>query len=168
MVERQRNDVTDGVSWRCLQCKARKTIREGSFFHKSRLTLQKWLILMLWWAREYAVTEAAQEAEVDKNTAVDVYRWLREVCSTKLLPMPMVLGGPGVVVQIDESLFRHKPKVTKITEILLQDDFECNCDNNHFKQHLNTYIHTFRIIVEDQHQPRCGCSEWWTHHIPLL
>lgn len=25
--------------------------------------------------------------------------------------MPIVLGGPGIIVQIDESLFRHKPKV---------------------------------------------------------
>ena len=33
------------------------------------------------------------------------------VCSTKLLQSPTILGGPGVVVQIDESLFRHKIKV---------------------------------------------------------
>ena len=68
---------------------------------------------MYWWSREYPVTEAAKVAEVDANTAVDVYRWLREVCSTKLLQTPIiVLGGPGIVVQIDESQFRHKPKVT--------------------------------------------------------
>ena len=24
--------------------------------------------------------------------------------------LPLLLGGPGVIVQIDESLFRHKPK----------------------------------------------------------
>ena len=47
----------------------------------------------------------------DKNTAYDVYRWLREVCSTKHLATPIILGGSGVVVQVDESHFRHKPKV---------------------------------------------------------
>ena len=60
---------------------------------------------------EYAVTDAAKIAEVDENTAVDVYQWLREVCSTKLLNTPILLGGPGVTVQIDESQFCHKPKV---------------------------------------------------------
>ena len=49
--------------------------------------------------------------EVDEGSAIDVYRWLREVCSTKLLQTPMVLGGPGVVVEINESHFHHKPKV---------------------------------------------------------
>ena len=112
MVERSRNNVHDGVSWRCLQCKGRKTIREGSFFHKSNLTLQKWFVLMIWWAREYPVSDAAKEADVDRGTAIDVYRWLREVCSTKLLSTPIVLGGRGDIVQIDESLFRHNPKVS--------------------------------------------------------
>lgn len=64
------------------------------------------------WAREYPVTDAAEEAEISLRVAIDIYQWLREVCSTKLLQSPMILGGPGVVVQIDESLFRHKPKVT--------------------------------------------------------
>ena len=91
MVERARNDVTDKVSWRCQQCKGWKTIREGSFFHKSHLPLQKWFVLMYWWAREYPVSDAAMEAEVDRGTAVDVYRWLREVCSTKPLIRPRAL-----------------------------------------------------------------------------
>ena len=75
------------------------------------IPLQKWLILIFWWAQEYPVTDAEKAAEVDVGTAVDVYRWLREVCSTKLLGMSITLGGPGVVVQFDESLFRHKPMV---------------------------------------------------------
>ena len=115
MVERRRNDVTDGVSWWCRTCKSRKSIREGSFFSKSRLTLQKWLILMYMWAREYPVKDAAEEAEVQEKTAIDLYQWLREVCSTRLIADgPVVLGGPGSIVQIDESLFRHKPKVVTI------------------------------------------------------
>ena len=94
-----------------LPAKKTKTIRKDSFFAKSKMTLQEWLILIYWWARQYPAKDAAQEAEVDKNTSCDVYRWLREVCSTALLSVPVVLGGPGVVCQIDESLFTHKPKV---------------------------------------------------------
>ena len=121
MLERVRNDVCDGIRWRCTTCKTSTSIKEGSFFYKSKLPLQKWLILIFWWAQEYPVTDAEKAAKVDVGTAVDVYRWLREVCSTKLLGMSITLGGPGVVVQVDESLFRHKPKVNKM-RVLLQID----------------------------------------------
>ena len=70
------------------------------------------------WAREYPVTDAAEESEISARVAVDIYQWLHEVCTTKLLQTPIILGGPGVVVQIDESLFRHKPKVNIICSIL--------------------------------------------------
>ena len=123
MTEKSRNDVSDGVSWWCRRCKGRKTIREGSFFSKSRLSLQQWLLLIYWWARQYPVTDAAKETNVDKGTACDVYRWLREVCSTRLLRTRIVLGGPGVIVQIDESLYCHKPKVT---DPILISSIECN------------------------------------------
>ena len=73
MEERCRNDVIDGVSWWCPQCKGRPSIREGSFFTKSCLTLQKWMILLHYWVRQYPVTDAAEEAEVTKHTAIDVY-----------------------------------------------------------------------------------------------
>ena len=58
-------------------------------------------------------TDAAQEAKVEKNTAVQAYQYFRDICSWRLLnhDAPLILGGPGVVVHIDESLFRHKPKV---------------------------------------------------------
>ena len=97
--------------WRCPQCTKCVSVRDGSFFHKSKLTLQRWLILLYWWVRQYPVTDAAEEAKVEPNTAVAVYQWLREVCSTKLIQTRIQLGGNGAIVQIDESLFRHKPKV---------------------------------------------------------
>jgi len=68
---------------------------------------------MHWWCRQYPVTDASQEAKVTEATGVQAYQYFRDICSWRLLnrDAPLMLGGPGVIVQIDESLFRHKPKV---------------------------------------------------------
>ena len=63
------------------------------------------------------MTDAATEADVTDATACQVYQWLREVCSSTLLETPIILGGPGVIVQVDESQFRHKPKVGVTIEL---------------------------------------------------
>ena len=115
MRERRRSDISDGICWYCTQCKSTKTVRESSFFSKSRISLRQWMMIIYWWARQYPVSDCNEEAEVDQHTAIDIYQWLREVCTTRLMQdPPIVLGGPGLTVQIDESLFRHKPKVNGV------------------------------------------------------
>ena len=113
MEMKERSDISDGYRWRCPDCNKTASIRKGSFFEQSKLTLQKWLLLMHRWARQYPVTDAAVEVEVTEKTAIQVYQWLRDVCSYRLCSVdpPIKLGGQGVVVTIDESLFSHKPKV---------------------------------------------------------
>ncbi len=77
------------------------------------------MIGFLWWSRQYPVTDFADFAEITEHTAIDIYQWLREVCSTTLVQIPIVLGGPGIIVQIDESQFRHKPKVLIIIHTII-------------------------------------------------
>ena len=61
------------------------------------------------------MTDSAVEAEVEQKIAIDIYQWLREVCSKRLIrDGSIILGGADVVVHIDESLFRYKPKVIPI------------------------------------------------------
>ena len=55
------------------------------------------------------MTDAAKDAEVSERMAINMYGWYRDVCTHKLLSAPIVLEGPGVIIQIDESLFCHKP-----------------------------------------------------------
>ena len=133
--------MSDGVSWYCPQCYTRKSIRQNSFFPKSRLPLKKWVLLIYFWVRQYPVTDAHEEAEVGEHTAIDIYQWLRKVCSQKLLGDPqIVLGGPHTIVQIDESLFRHKPKVSSkftIQKMVLV------CNMHHIRV---PYSHTNSII----------------------
>ena len=113
MTLQDRSDISDGCRWRCTDCKKAVSIRNRSFFSKSKIPLQKWLLLMHWWSRQYPVKDAAEETGVSEPTAIQVYAWLRDVCSYRLCTVypPIMLGGQGVVVAIDESLFSHKPKV---------------------------------------------------------
>ena len=77
------------------------------------------MLLIYWWSRQYPVTDAAQESEVSRSVAIDVYQWLREICGWRLINHDdLRLGGAGPagpihpkVVEIDESRFSHKPKV---------------------------------------------------------
>ena len=57
------------------------------------------------------MTKAAEECGINEGNAVDFYQFFRDICSWKLVNTVIKLGGPDVVVQIDESLMTHSPKV---------------------------------------------------------
>ena len=65
-----RADISDGCRWRCPDCRTAVSIRKGSFFEKSKLTLQKWLLLMHWWSRQYPVKDAKGELDVSERVAI--------------------------------------------------------------------------------------------------
>ena len=88
---RQKSDISDGCIFRCGSCKTTKSLRAGSFFRKSKLSLQQWLELLYWWVCEYPVTDVAEEPRVGRDTAIDAYQWFREVCSTELVQTPIQL-----------------------------------------------------------------------------
>ena len=51
------------------------------------------------------VGPVTEEIEVDESTAIQVYQWLREVCSYRLchIDPSIKFGGTGKIVAIDES-----------------------------------------------------------------
>ena len=65
------------------------------------------------------VTDAAEKANVSRVSAIQAFQYIRNICSWRLtsIDAPLMLGGDGIVVQIDESLFHHKPKVSPIITI---------------------------------------------------
>ena len=118
LTQRPTSSTSDGWGWRCSnqRCANRcsfRTIRTGSFFEKSKITLDKWLYVIYFWSQGTKVTTASKMVQVSEKSTIQMFQYLREVCSTKLIQTPAQLGGPGVIVQIDESLFNHKPKYNR-------------------------------------------------------
>ncbi|VDI57254.1 Hypothetical predicted protein [Mytilus galloprovincialis] len=90
-----------------------RIIHTGSFFEKSKVTLNKWLYAIYLWSQERKVNTVVKQVDIGEKTVIQMYQYLLDVCSTKLLNTPIELGGPGVVVQIDDCLFNHKSKYNR-------------------------------------------------------
>ena len=65
------------------------------------------------WSSHRAVGEASMDAKIGKKMGINIYQWCRDICLWTLInDLPIQLGGPGAIVQIDESVFTHQGKVT--------------------------------------------------------
>lgn len=98
----------DGVYWRCSYrgCGKKISIRKGSWFEKAHLSLAK--IIKLTYYRVYKYPEELMDHELkigSGHTAVDWYNFAREICVEILGKNSEKIGGPGEVVEIDESKF---------------------------------------------------------------
>ena len=60
--------------------------------------------------RNYPVADTAQKVEITKMSTTDVFQWLQEVCTMKLLQSQIVLGGPDTLTN---PCFVKKPKLCK-------------------------------------------------------
>lgn len=110
-----KNAVTDKYVWRCVsrECPkfhCPKSIRIDSFFFRSRLSLQTWIQIIYCWSIKMTQVQTATFANINTKTATKCYSSIREACSTHLRNSRIELGGPGAVIQLDESLFSKKAK----------------------------------------------------------
>ncbi|KFD57715.1 hypothetical protein M514_01385 [Trichuris suis] len=107
----------DGFAWRCqtTNCpryKATASIRTGSFFAHSNISLKKWMHVIYLWCERVAQKDAAERADVSENTIIHCYSLLRNVCELYFDSNPVRLGGFGITLAVGESCFSHRVRAS--------------------------------------------------------
>lgn len=105
-----------GFSWVCWRrgCKVgnswfRVSPLQGTFFENVHIPFVKAFRLVVCWFFRIPVTLASFHCDVHVSTAVDFYSFCREVCRVVHGHDEVKIGGPGDVVEVDEShLFTPK------------------------------------------------------------
>uniref|UniRef100_A0A9J2Q106 ISXO2-like transposase domain-containing protein n=1 Tax=Ascaris lumbricoides TaxID=6252 RepID=A0A9J2Q106_ASCLU len=123
MMKLWRRKCTDSIEWHCTrtavnssrdQGRVRKksrirccalSIRHGSVFEKSRLPIETILTIMFLWSQNAPRDVICYNTDIAEHTAVDWEMFIREICADYVQKKQAPLGGPGKVVEIDESVF---------------------------------------------------------------
>lgn len=97
--------------WRCNQrcCRFDSTVRSDTWLAGSKLPYKTIIFFCYCWAHEMtSIAFCERELLMDDNTVVDWNNYLREVCAMTIINNPAIIGGPGLTVEIDESLFSKR------------------------------------------------------------
>lgn len=91
---------------RCIRCRKESRLLEGSFFENCRLRFKD-IIYVIWlWANTTQSLTSSTILGVSRAAVYQHYRYIRDICSWKLIETPELfkLGGVGHIVQIDETV----------------------------------------------------------------
>ena len=92
--------------WRCSKCGMERSVRNGTWFEDSNLTLLQIIHITWLFVRQRPQIHAMLDAgHLSRTTIVDWYSFCREVCSVFVERHSQKIGGPGMIVEIDESKF---------------------------------------------------------------
>lgn len=105
MSERPANK-TDGVMFYCRKrnCRKAKSIRYNSFFEGAKLSLPDCMLFLHLWCKGYSEKLITEDFPFSNKTVVDWTRFCRDLCVHHFESEVTVIGGPGCIVEIDETL----------------------------------------------------------------
>jgi IS1 family transposase len=85
-------------------CRTKKSVREGSFFSRSKLGLVDIMLFLHLWSKGYSEKLIEDDFEFSNKTVVDWSRFCRDLCVFEIENNDYIIGGPGCIVEIDETL----------------------------------------------------------------
>lgn len=110
------SNISDNFVWKCnnKNCQKYKTtisIRNKSLLNNFRLSLKNCLEILYRFSKEEQIYMILKDIKtISKPTIIKFYEKLRSLCEKYNNDNPILLGGEGIICQVDESLFSHKSK----------------------------------------------------------
>lgn len=107
----QRPQLSDRYYWRCGKksagntCYGSKSVRENSWFSKSKLTMPEIFLLTYEIVKGYTADNLIDEYAFSSATVADWRQFVRELIVDYIELHSEKLGGPGKIVEVDESKF---------------------------------------------------------------
>ena len=74
------------------------------FFEQSKLNLCDCMLFLHLWAKNYGEKLIADDFDFSNNTIVDWSRFCRDLCVYEFESNTSMIGGPGTIVEIDETI----------------------------------------------------------------
>jgi hypothetical protein len=102
------------MTWYCNGCKTYKSVYDGSFFSLFRKPIRIVLATVKCWSAHLTIAKTLTtlklhfNADIHRDTVANLFHKLRQICSLDLDKKSLKLGGPGKIVEIDESLYANK------------------------------------------------------------
>lgn len=114
----KRSSAPEGFVWQCrtsVCSKRRISVRDGSIFARSRLPIRKIMTVIYEWAKGGLGADISVDSVVARSTVVEWTLAVRMLIRESLSLSNRVIGGPGSIVEIDETLvFRRKYNVGRL------------------------------------------------------
>lgn len=106
----KRVESSDGYQWMCQKYgeakhNVKRSIRKGTWFEESKLGMSDILIMTYMWCMKLGNNVIMSKLVLSAPTVVDWKRFCREICVEICMHQNEVLGGPGVIVEVDENKF---------------------------------------------------------------
>lgn len=111
-------DRKDGMAWRCrkphkyskndknyVARDIKLSIRHGTWFKDSNLSLQVIVELVYLWSQGYSLLQIEHELCISHRTTTEWSAYFRDICQYQMMKTSCKIGGPGIHVEIDESKF---------------------------------------------------------------
>ncbi|XP_048246146.1 uncharacterized protein LOC125377279 [Haliotis rufescens] len=108
--QKDKKNKSDGHVWRCTKCRKCKSVRFGSFWEGQKASLGTLLMILYLFCNDVPGHITVKMLSVCENTVYSWYNLYRDLMSRSLLDDPVVLGGVGHVVEMDESKWGRKRK----------------------------------------------------------
>lgn len=113
------NNMIDKYRWFCdnyivrrkqkrVRCGFKVSVRTGTFFAKSHLSLGVILKFIHFWVYNTPLNIIQFNINISNHTAVDFANFCREVVYDQMIINSQPIGGPGAHVEIDESKFGRR------------------------------------------------------------